>query len=160
MKIDMVLAELYEHENQLFFELLRISEQHKANHEVHHVARDVATWSRRHLRRIADHAPNYGVNAEPEPQEEFESPRQTGEASGADSGRQGEPGVLLLRDLRKAHLLAAEVSLDWVLLGQAAQGIKDIDLLNLTKECHPGTLRQMRWTTAMLKQNGTQTLVS
>jgi hypothetical protein len=37
------------------------------------------------------------------------------------------------------------VSVDWKLLGQAAQATKDSELLALTQRCHPQTLRQMRW---------------
>ncbi len=70
------------------------------------------------------------------------------------------PGLLLLADLRHLHRTAAGVSLDWELLGQAAQAAKDTELLSLTKRCHPETLRQMRWANAMLKEISPQVLVS
>jgi hypothetical protein len=71
-----------------------------------------------------------------------------------------EPGLLLLADLRQLHRLAAGASVDWELLGQAAQAAKDEELLELTSRCHPETLRQMRWANAMLKQLSPQVLTS
>ena len=40
-------------------------------------------------------------------------------------GRRSESGLVLLRDIRELHLLAAEASIDWTMLGQAAQAQKD-----------------------------------
>lgn len=75
-------------------------------------------------------------------------------------GRRPEPTALLLTDLRHLHRVAAGVSLDWELLAQGAQGAKDAELLALTRRCHPQTLRQMRWTNAMLKILSPQFLAS
>jgi len=52
------------------------------------------------------------------------------------------------------------VSTDWEMLAQAAQGIVDTELLALTQQCHPDTLRQMRWANSKLKESSTQVLVS
>jgi hypothetical protein len=62
-----------------------------------------------------------------------------------------DPGLNLLADLRRLHLGAAGVSVDWELLGQGAQAVKDADLLEVCRRCHPQTLRQMSWANAMLK---------
>ncbi|MEU8347941.1 hypothetical protein AB0C74_40140 [Spirillospora sp. NPDC048832] len=70
------------------------------------------------------------------------------------------PGLLLLRDLRRVHVQAAGVSIDWEMIAQAAQGGRDTDLLQLVERCHPDTLRQMRWANAHLKQVSAQVLAS
>ena len=75
-------------------------------------------------------------------------------------GRRPEPGLLLLVDLRRLHRKAAGVSLDWELLAQGAQAAKDPDLLALSQQCHPQTLRQMKWANAMLKTLSPQILAS
>jgi hypothetical protein len=75
-------------------------------------------------------------------------------------GRRPEPALLLLTDLRRIHLRAAGVSVDWELLAQGAQAAKDEQLLALASRCHPETLRQMRWANAMLKELAPQTLTS
>lgn len=71
-----------------------------------------------------------------------------------------EPTLLLLADLRRIRRIAAGASLEWELLGQAAQAAKDLELLELTSRCHPQTLRQTRWANAMLKGLSPQALTS
>jgi hypothetical protein len=47
----------------------------------------------------------------------------------------------------------------WV-AGQVARATKDDDLLDLVGQCHPDTLRQVRWANAKLKETSTQTLIT
>ncbi|MGC0380643.1 hypothetical protein RKD33_000860 [Streptomyces sp. SAI-129] len=68
-----------------------------------------------------------------------------------------EPGLLLLRDL---HVAAAENSLHWEMLAQAAQASRDGGLPALASSCHLRTLRQMRWTNTMIKNLSPQLLTS
>jgi hypothetical protein len=75
-------------------------------------------------------------------------------------GRRPESGLLLLRDLRKLYALASEASIDWIILGQGAQAAKDRELLQATKECHPGTLRTLKWANTMIKNVSPQVLTS
>ena len=157
-KINMVMEDIHEHENDLRAALLRISERHKADHEIYHVGRDLADWSATHVRKLAEIGRDYGLELDPEPKDETKLGKLVREKGGEAVGRRSEAGLLLLRDLRKIYLQAAGLSSDWELLGQAAQGTKDKNLLNLTKECHPGTLRQMRWANAMLKTVSPQIL--
>ncbi|MBG0857433.1 hypothetical protein I2W78_37715 [Streptomyces spinoverrucosus] len=67
---------------------------------------------------------------------------------------------LLLHDLREVHVRASEVSLDWELVARAAQATADERLLDLVRQCHPDTLRQLRWANASLKGNAPQVLTS
>jgi len=75
-------------------------------------------------------------------------------------GRRGEASLLLLRDLRGIYMKASGVSADWEMMAQAAQSIKDGDLLALCQRCHPDTLRQVRWANSRIKESSTQILVS
>jgi len=75
-------------------------------------------------------------------------------------GRRPESGLLLLRDLRKLYMLASEVSINWVILGQGAQATKDQELLQATKVCHPDTLRTLKWTNTKIKETSPQVLMS
>ncbi|SMC47990.1 Molybdopterin oxidoreductase [Kibdelosporangium aridum] len=77
------------------------------------------------------------------------------------TGRQPpRTGLLLLADLRRLHRKAAGVALDWELLAQGAQAAKDTDLVELTQRCHPQTLRQLKWTNALLKTLSPQIIAS
>ena len=159
--VTLVLRALHHGEKHLAEELTAVAERHRTEHEVHHVATDLARWSRTHARRLADTGSAYGVHL--------------GDPSGDDSAgllstlrektaeavvHRPEPGLLLLRDLRKLHLDAAGNSLYWEMLAQAAQATRDTGLLALASECHPETLRQMRWTNTMIKNLSPQVLTS
>ncbi|MDQ0661900.1 hypothetical protein QFZ35_000398 [Arthrobacter ulcerisalmonis] len=160
MKFGLVLEEMHRSENDLAHHLLVISERHKVDHEIYHLARDLARWSQQHVRDIADIAKNYGQDLDPEPRSETGLMETLREKGSEMVGRRPETGLLLLRDLRELYLKACGVSADWELLAQAAQGMKDRDLLALAERCHPQTIRQMKWANGKLKESATQVLVS
>jgi hypothetical protein len=160
VKIGLVLRELYRDENALAHHLLLLSERYKVDHEVHHLARDLATWSQRHVRALAEAGSRYDVKLDPEPEGEGTLTERLREKSSELLGRRGEPTLLMLRDLRKIYTDASGLSADWEMLAQAAQATKDTELLRLTQDCHPDTLRQIRWANAKLKESSPQILVS
>jgi hypothetical protein len=75
-------------------------------------------------------------------------------------GRRPETGLVLLRDLRALHLLYAEASIDYTILGQGAQASRDAALLADVSHCHTQTLRGMKWTVTRLKTAAPQVLTS
>ncbi|EFL36916.1 conserved hypothetical protein [Streptomyces viridochromogenes DSM 40736] len=75
-------------------------------------------------------------------------------------GRRPETGLPLLHDMRDPHLAAARNSLHWEMLAQTAQATRDERLLALVSDCHPQTLRQLRWTNTMIKILSPQVLTS
>ncbi|MEV4058384.1 hypothetical protein AB0J55_44865 [Amycolatopsis sp. NPDC049688] len=159
MKLDLVLRELHRAETQLAEDLLKTSGRHHAEHEIHHLARDLAGWSAAHVRDLARAGRAHGLDlAEDVPGPGPLEPLRT--ALSELGGRRPEPGVLLLTDLRRLHRRAAGVSLDWELLAQGAQAAKQTELLDLASRCHPQTLRQLKWTNAMLKVLSPQILTS
>lgn len=160
MKIGLILHEMHRSENDLAHELLQVSERHKVDHEIYHLGRDLARWSQQHVREIADIGQRYGQNLDREPKDESGLIERVREKGSELAGRSSKAPLLLLRDLREIYMKASGVSADWEMLAQAAQGIKHEDLLDLTKRCHPDTLRQMRWANAELKVNSTQILIS
>ncbi|MFF0092453.1 hypothetical protein ACFYSF_21190 [Streptomyces canus] len=142
------LRALHHGEGQLARDLVAVAERHAGEHEVHHVATDLADWSRDHADRLTEYAAGEGLRLDddtPEP--------------ASDEG-EGPAGLLLLRDLRALHLAATENSLHWEMLAQAAQATRDERLLELASACHPQTLRQMRWTDTLIKQLSPQLLTS
>ncbi|MGW1273949.1 hypothetical protein [Streptomyces sp. NPDC002491] len=165
--IAFTLRALHHGERHLAGQLTAVAERHRTEHEVHHVARDLAAWSRAHVADLAEAARAHGLDLDGSP-----GAPATG-ATGATGvlstlrekaaeavGRRPEPGLLLLRDLRELHLSAAENSLYWEMLAQAAQATKDDELLAVVSSCHPQTLRQMRWTNTLIKNLSPQVLTS
>ncbi|MFF0586953.1 hypothetical protein ACFYWD_13390 [Streptomyces sp. NPDC003781] len=159
--VDLTLRTLHRGERRLARELVTVAERHTTEHEVHHVATDLARWSREHVLRLAQTAAERGVRLgeAPEPSSDGVFATLREKASEAVVHRP-EPGLLLLRDLRELHVAASENSLHWEMLAQAAQASRDSGLLALASSCHPQTLRQMRWTNTMIKNLSPQILTS
>ncbi|MQA93642.1 MAG: hypothetical protein GEV11_03030 [Streptosporangiales bacterium] len=164
-RVALAVRELHQAENELAGELLAVADRHKDDHDIFHVARDLAGWSRRHMHRLAELGRERDIALDGRPRDPEPPDRWPGdETLGASVRRKGaellgrgeDPRLLLLRDLRGLHRMAAGVSLDWEILAQTAQALKDRELLDLAKRCHPGTLRQLRWANATLKENAPQ----
>ncbi|BAD57747.1 hypothetical protein [Nocardia farcinica] len=158
--VGVVITEAHRAENELGTELLRVADRQLTDHEVHHLAGDLARWSHQHVRALAVTGRRFGLDLDPEPEHDSALRAAVRQKGSELLGRHHTPALLLLRDLRRIHVLAAGVSLDWELLAQAAQAMRDSDLLALTQRCHPQTLRQMRWANAKLKESAPQIVVT
>jgi hypothetical protein len=160
VKLNLALRELHRSEQDLAADLLKVADWHKVDHEIYHVARDLARWSQQHVHELAEVGQRYGLDLKDNPQQDSGLLATVRGKTSELTGRRPEPGLLLLADLRHLHRVAAGVSLDWELLAQGAQAAKDSDLLALAQRCHPQSLRQMRWANAMLKVLSPQILAS
>ncbi|MEV7181721.1 hypothetical protein [Kitasatospora sp. NPDC093679] len=154
--IAIILRALYDGERRMERELLAAADRHRADHEVHHVATDVARWSHEHAERIARTARHYGLDL----------PGPAGEPGAGPSAPVGRhpaeqapgTGLPLLDDLCGLHLAATGNSLHWEMLARLAQAAREDRLLGLATACHPQTLRQMRWTDTVIKTLSPQLL--
>jgi hypothetical protein len=66
----------------------------------------------------------------------------------------------LLRDLHDLYLMATEVDISWVVIGQAAQGLRDTDLLATVQACDEDTGIELKWLKTRMKQAAPQTLIA
>jgi hypothetical protein len=160
VKLDTAIEEVHDAEAALARELLALGERHKADHDVYHLTRTLAEHAQSRLEALAGHAERYGASIEADAASEpaggvLSAVREKGSEL---LGRQSAAGLLLLRDMRKLHLLAAEASINWTILGQGAQAARDGDLIATVTESHPETLRALRWTTTKLKETAPQVL--
>ncbi|WP_369212394.1 hypothetical protein [Streptomyces flavofungini] len=157
--VELLLRNLHDGETRMAGELTAVAGHHAGEPEVRHVAKDLATWSRAHVRRLADAAGERRLALEGPPDPSAAAFLRAPAATASRADREtGHPGLLLLGDLRALHLAASENSLHWVMLAQAAQATRDPRLLQLTTECHPQTLRQINWTDTMVKTLSPQIL--
>jgi hypothetical protein len=159
--IESTLRLLHDGERDLEQDLLAAAARHHTDHEFHHVALDVARWSREHATGLADAGRDHGLHlsgprGNPSPAALAALREKASEAL----GRRPATGLLLLHDLRDLHLAAARNSLHWQMLAQAAQATRDERLLALVTDCHPQTLRQLRWTNTQIKILAPQVLTS
>jgi hypothetical protein len=160
VKLDMAIEELHRSENELHTVLLAMSDRHRVDHEVFHVTRDMARWSRQHVAELAEAGREFGLDLDPEAREDAGLLETLRQKASELTGRRPEPGILLLADLRHLYRESSGTSLDWELLAQGAQGAKRKDLLDLAERCHPQTLRVSRWAESKLKESSPQVLAS
>lgn len=117
---------------------------------------DVATMCRRfaheceaHKQELAPFVAKYADDVHDDPAalhgELFHGPR-TGPLS-------------LLRDLHDLYLMATECDIVWTLVGQAAQGARDRELLDVVTSCEHETSAQVQWVKSRMKQAAPQVLV-
>jgi hypothetical protein len=153
------LIRVHHGETDLAGHLDELADRHSSDHEIHHVAWDLAGWSRRNLDQIANVAADHDVRLS----HDAGDPSRLGHLRRSIStvvGRRPEPGLVLLEDLRDLYLIASETSLAWEMLAQHAQAGHEKDILELASRCHPQTLRQIRWSNTMLKTLSPQVLTS
>jgi len=158
VKIALAIREVRDAETELVEELGRMGQRHRTDHEVFHLTRTMIRVHRANLEALAPHGDRYGTGVDPEDADGGGLFARVREKTSELVGRRPEPGLLLLRDLRQLHLLYAQASIDWVLLGQGAQAVRDAELLAAVSECHAQTLRGMKWTVTKLKNSAPQVL--
>ena len=163
MKVALAVRDVRDAEIELARRLNALGERHKADHDVFHLTRTLEGLARSNLEALRPHAERHGVDVDP-----GDAPGEHGgglldrarERTSELVGRRPEPGLLLLRDLRELHLLYAEASIDYVILGQGAQAVRDRELLDACGRCHAQTLRGLKWTVTRLKVAAPQVLAS
>jgi hypothetical protein len=162
MKLALAIRDVARAEEELAQELLKVGERHRADHDVYHLTRQLSRWAQGHVVALEQQARRHGgdLDAGDVGRESAGPMAAVREKTAELLGRRPASGLLLLRDLRNIYLLAAEASLNWTLLAQAAQAAKDSELLECTSLCHPETLRTMRWSLTRLKAAAPQVLTS
>jgi len=163
VKLGLAIREVRDAEQTLAQQLNALGERHKADHDVFHLTETLQRIAHANLERLEPHGERYGVDVDP-----ADGPTEHGsgllekarEKSAELIGRRPEPGLLLVRDLRTLHLLYAEASIDYVILGQGAQAARDGHLLDAVSHCHAQTLRGMKWTVTRIKTAAPQVLTS
>ena len=160
MKLDLAIEELHRSENHLVTVLLSMSDKHKVDHEVFHLCRDMAQWSKRHVAELALIGRDFGLDLDPEANGDPGPLEAVRQRTSELLGRRQAPGLLLLADLRHLYKEASGTSVDWELLAQGAQGAKEKELLDVAESCHPQTLRQAKWANSYLKVTSPQVLAS
>ena len=142
--------------------LLHVSEQaladsyrqvatgHAAEADVHHMCRTLAEMCDAHVAGLAPITERYGEHEDGEPERLH--------ADAMESTREG--GVGLLRDLQELYLLVALVESSWTVVSQAAQGVRDRELIDMATSCSKDIDRQRAWLTTRLKVGAPQALIA
>jgi hypothetical protein len=142
---------LADHSEQVLAESLRIvAEGHAHLADVFHLCRTLAGMSEEHRTKLAPVVERYGEDSDVEEPERLR-------AEALPHAREGEIG--LLRDLQDLHLLASLVDTTWTVVSQAAQGLRDHELLDVATQCQAETQRQLTWLNTRMKAAAPQALI-
>lgn len=150
------LQRVHDAERRLIELLDDLTTRHSADHEVVHVGTNLRGWSAAHVRLLAERGPDYDVNLDDDTSKP--GPLHRAAAAVTELVTHPNPGVLLLDDMQDLYLAASHASLAWEMLAQIAQARHERQLLQLVGDCHPETLRQIRWANTMLKTLSPQLL--
>jgi hypothetical protein len=160
-KIGQLLDDLHDAEADLAHQYRIVAERQAAEQDVYYLCHTLAQQADEHAGHVRAVAEKFGTTLS-EPGAE----RLTNVLSGLRHktsellGRRPESGLLLLRDLRELFLMAQEVNIHWLALGQVAQAVRDHDLLDEVSDLHKQTLTQIKWLKTRLKEATPQVLIT
>jgi hypothetical protein len=127
----------------------QVGDHHAAEPDVYQLSQTFAGQCERHAERLQPFVDRYGEDAPSEP-DRLHSELFRGTRTG---------GLGLLRDLQDLYLMATECDITWTMLGQAAQGARDTDLVEVVEACDGETATQLKWLKTRMKQAAPQALV-
>jgi hypothetical protein len=149
MQLGHYLGLLHDAEDRLAGALRAVAQGHRDEVDVFHTCHRLAEQCDTHAARLAPIAARYRRGGDPSP-ERLHSAIFQGPRTG---------GLGLLRDLQDLYLMAAECDLAWTVVGQAAQGTRDAELLDVVSGCDAETARQLAWARSRIKEAAPQALV-
>ncbi|GAA2715993.1 hypothetical protein ACFY2R_23170 [Micromonospora olivasterospora] len=126
-----------------------VGSAHGDEPDVFHLCQRLAAQCRQHAQRLDPFARRYAEDAPAEP-DRLHSELFKGTRTG---------GLGLLRDLQDVYLMAAECDISWTVIGQAAYGARDEELLAVVRACEGETATQLKWLRTRMKQAAPQALV-
>jgi hypothetical protein len=143
------LGLLHQAERELAKAFREVADAHGDEPDVAVLCLRFADQSAGHAELLAPFADRYGEDKPEEPE------RLHSELFGGTR----EGGLGLLRDLHDLYLMATECELTSALVGQAAQGARDADLLEAVERCQGEVAQQLKWLRTRMKQAAPQALV-
>lgn len=127
----------------------QVAEGHALDADVHQLCLQLARQCDEHREKLTAVAERYGDHPAGEPERLH--------AEGLAETRSG--GLGLLRDLHDLYLLASYLDMAWTMVGQAAKGARDSDLVDLVDGCAADVKGQLAWLTTRMKAASVQALL-
>jgi hypothetical protein len=160
MKLDKAITDVQDAESDLAKELSTIGERHAVEHDLYHLGHTLARQCADHLERLAPFAERYGAKPRDDVADSPGLLEALRHKSSELLGRSEMSGLLLLRDLRNLYLSAQEAEIAWVILAQAAQAVRDRELLQTVSLCHEEAEARGKWLRTRIKQSAPQVLAT
>jgi hypothetical protein len=160
VKLDKAITDVQDAEADLAKELRTIGERHAVEHDLYHLGHTLARQCAEHVERLAPFADRYGATARNGVSESPSLLETLRHKSAELLGRSEMSGMLLLRDLRNLYLTAQEAEIAWVILAQAAQAVRDRELLQVVSLCQEEAEARGKWLRTRIKQSAPQVLAT
>jgi hypothetical protein len=151
VKLPVYLGLLREAEHTLAGSFRQLADGHAEEPDVHFLCLTLARQCDAHQEALSPVVQRYG---ETRPDDEPERLH----ADGLAGTRTGPVG--LLRDLQDLYLLVTFVEITWTVVEQAAQALRDRELLQVVARCDRETGTQAQWCRTRMKQAAPQALVA
>ncbi|MBG6215235.1 MAG: hypothetical protein LH475_07315 [Cryobacterium sp.] len=149
MMLPVYLGLLEKAERALASSYRQVAEGHGAEPDIYHLCQTLAKQCDQHEQALATVIERYGERPDDEPER-----LHAEEMSETRSGPLG-----LLRDLQDLYLLANLVDVTWMMIKQAALGLRDEQLIQVVSECESQVKVQLGWLTTRMKQAAPQALI-
>lgn len=127
----------------------KVGGAHAADVDVYHVCNILAKQCDAHAEKLKPFVDRYGEQRDEEPERLYHDL--------FDETRSGSFG--LLRDLQDLYIMANFCDITWTMIGQAAQGAGDRELLETVNALEGQTSTQIKWLETRMKQAAPQTLL-
>jgi hypothetical protein len=127
----------------------KVGEAHAEEVDAYHTCNTLAEQCEAHAQKLQPFVDRYGEEAPEEPENLYHEL--------FDETRSG--GLGLLRDLHDLYLMANACDISWTMIGQAAQGAWDRELLETVNTCEGQTAIQIKWLKTRMKQAAPQALL-
>jgi len=127
----------------------KVAESHAAEADVYHTCNTLAKQCETHAEQLEPFVNRYGEERPEEPENLYHEL----------FGETRSGGLGLLRDLHDLYLMANACDISWTMIGQAAQGTRDRELLETVEACERQTATQIKWLKTRMKQAAPQALL-
>jgi hypothetical protein len=127
----------------------KVGEGHREEVDIFHTSDTLAKQCEAHVALLTPLCEKYGKERTTEPDRLYHE-LFTETRSG---------GLGLLRDMQDLYLLAHACDISWTMVGQAAQGARDMELLEVVNTCEGQTATQIKWLRTRMKQAAPQALL-
>jgi hypothetical protein len=150
MNIGLYLMMVRDSETELHEAFLTVADHHQQEPDMEEMCRLLASWCQQKAasteRFINKYGGKHDRGAEKLYSKLFQGPRRG--------------GLALLRDLHDLWILATEAQICWTLLAQAAQALRDKDLIETCMQNKQLSARQITWLETRSKQAAPQSLIA
>ena len=143
------LGYLHKAELHLTEAFRKVGGGHAAEADVYHTCNTLAKQCEAHAEKLKPFVDHYGEEKPEEPERLYHT--------FFDETRSGSLG--LLRDMQDLYLMASACDISWTMIGQAAQGLRDRELVEVVNSCEVETYNQMKWIRTRMKVAAPQTLI-